>query len=212
MTLVLTCPRCDGPVRPPDLMSSDWRCELHGAVLPFHAPPHISADVLEAVRQQAGVPIWVPMPLLTGWTVTGVGWAGDERTGARATALACAGPSPLGGGADLLLVAEEPGIGLGARYAGLAGPDPGAGFAAGLPHAKVAIAGHPTPLWSIPVDADRCAYVGEAEARWLWAVLWPADAGYLFAEQVQLHDLRVQPLPDLVFGAPSPFLRSTSAG
>lgn len=44
--------------------------------------------------------------------------AGDERTGARATAVALAGPSPLGGPADLVLVAEEPGVGLGARLAG----------------------------------------------------------------------------------------------
>ena len=40
-------------------------------------------------------------------------------------ALACSGPTPFSDGpADVLLIAEEPGVGLGAHFAGLAGPDP----------------------------------------------------------------------------------------
>lgn len=206
MTVVPTCPRCGGPVRPPGLMSSDWRCERHGAVHPYQVSPSVGPEAVEYVRGRAAVPLWAPWPLLPGWTVTGVGHAGDDRTGARATALACAGPAPLGGVADLILVAEEPGVGLGARYAGLGGPDPDEGFDT-VPQAKVTVAGHPTPLWSIPVDASRCAYVGEADGCWLWAVLWPADAGYIFAEHVRVQDLRAGRLPILVFGAPSPYLQ-----
>lgn len=210
MTAPPTCPRCAGPLRPPTLMSSDWCCGLHGAVHPYHVAHTVGPEAVEHVKRQAAVPLWTPLPLLPGWMVTGVAHAGDERTGGRATALACAGPAPLGGVADMVVVAEEPGVGLGARYAGVPGPDPGAGFSSTSPDAKVRVAGHPTPLWSLPLDEDRCAYVGEARALWLWAVLWPADAGYVFIEHVELHDLREDPPGELVFGAPSPYLRSAA--
>jgi hypothetical protein len=200
------CPRCEGPVRPPGLMSSDWRCDEHGVVYPYHVATSVGPEAVEHVRRQAAVPLWTPLPLLPGWTVTGVAHAGDDRTGARATALACAGPAPLGGLADLVLVAEEPGVGLGAHLAGLPGPDPGKQFTS-APHAKVMVAGHPTPLWSVPAGEGRCAFVGEAMGLWLWAVLWPVDAGYIFVEHVELHDLREQGTDGIVFGAPSPYLR-----
>ena len=74
------------------------------------------------------------MPL--GWLVTGLTYAGDDRTGPRATVLVCSGPAPLGGAADLMILAEEPGIGLGAHFAGLAGPDPGDRFMSGPPFAQ----------------------------------------------------------------------------
>jgi hypothetical protein len=184
---------------------------VHGAVLPLHILLHMSQDTLDLVRGVTRVPLWVPWPLLPGWTVTGVGWVGDERTGGRATALACTGPAPLGGIADAVLVAEEPGIGLGARYAGLEGPDPGPALADALQHtaahAKVTTGGHhPTPLWSVRSADGRSAYVGEAEGLWLWWILWPADAGYVFAEQVNLVDLRENVPEPLIFGAPSPYL------
>lgn len=206
MTAPPTCPRCDGALRPPSLMSSDWRCDLHGVVHPYYVAQSVGPEAIEHVARRAVVPIWAPLPLLPGWTVTGVAHAGDERTGGRATALACAGPGPLGGVADMVLVAEEPAVGLGARYAGLPGPDAGQEFTS-APHAKVRVDGHPTPLWSLPVGDGRCAYVGEARGLWLWAVLWPGHAGYIFAEHVELRDLRDGPPGELVFGAPSPYLR-----
>jgi hypothetical protein len=206
MTLRPSCPRCEGPIRPPSLMSSDWRCDLHGAVYPYYVAASVGPEAIEHVKRQAAVPLWAPMPLLPGWTVTGAAHAGDDRTGGRATALACSGPAPLGGVADLLLIAEEPGVGLGAHYAGLAGPDPGQEFSC-PPHAKVLVAGHPTPLWSVSAGDRRCAFVGEARGVWLWAVLWPVDAGYIFVEHVELHDLREESTGGLVFGAPSPYLR-----
>lgn len=175
-------------------------------MLPLHVLPTGSPEAVDHVRTSARVPFWVPSPLLPGWTVTGVGYAGDDRSGVRATVLACAGPAPLGGVADVVLVAEEPGIGLGAGYAGLpvtaAAPD-----LSGPPAAKVHAAGHLTALWTV-TDAppDRAVLAGEAAGVWLWAVLWPAEAGYVLLEHVVLHDLRDRVPADLVVGAPSPYL------
>jgi hypothetical protein len=211
MSAHVACPRCGRSLRPPNLMSSDWRCEEHGAVPPFHVPAHLNAEIVAAVRRQAGVPLWVPWPMPPGWTVTGVAWAGDERAPAVATALACSGPAPLGGVADVVLVAEEPGVGLGARYAGISGPDPGPLLTQEIDttsaHAKVLAGGRPTPLWSITAGEGRSAYVGEALGRWLWAVAWPTEAGYVLAEHLVLQDLRDEAHRPLLFGAPSPYLR-----
>lgn len=198
-------------------MHSEWRCDRCGPVLPLHVPLHVNADVLAAAvaevsrphRSESGpVPLWCPWPLPKGWTVTGVGWAGDERAGVRGTVLACSGPSPLTGGpADLLLVAEAPGVGLAARYAGQTGADPGpplaAAMASGPPHAKPRAGRHPTSMWSIPSPQDRSAYVGEALAVWLVAIAWPPAAGYLLADDLVLLDLTDWLPPEVVYGAPS---------
>jgi hypothetical protein len=174
-------------------------------VLPLHVLATASREAMEHVRDIAEVPFWIPAPLLAGWTITGIAYAGDDRSRARATALACSGPAPLGGVADMLLVAEEPGIGLGAGYAGLpvttATPD-----LSGPPVAKVHAANHPTALWTVPGADDRCVVAGEAKGVWLWSILWPADAGYVLYEHVVLHDLRDWVPPGLVVGAPSPYL------
>ncbi|GAB3797667.1 hypothetical protein GCM10027605_08050 [Micromonospora zhanjiangensis] len=109
------------------------------------------------------------------------------------------------------------GVGLGTRFAGIPGPDPGdllsdamseapSGHAEHAPHAKVRAGGHPTPLWSVKSPTDRSAYVGEARGMWLYAITWPASAGYLLAEDVVLHDLTEWLPPELVYGAPSPYL------
>ena len=55
----------------------------------------------------------------------GFAGAGDERTGTRASAVALSGPNPVGGLAEMLVVAEDPGVGLGAALAGLDSVDPG---------------------------------------------------------------------------------------
>lgn len=184
-----TCPRCEAALRAPGLMSSSWECEQHGAVQPLHRWTRVTPDVLAQAAGRAAVPLWLPLPLLPGWSVTGLALAGDERGGARATALALSGPSPLGGPADLLLIAEEPGIGLGARYAGVQAVDPG-DVAQGPPDAKVEAAGHPTALWRCASAQDRVAFVGEALGMWLYAVLWPPAAELVLLEHVVLHDLR----------------------
>jgi hypothetical protein len=171
----------------------------------------VDAEVAAWVVGKAGdTPVWVPWPLPAGWLVTGLAWAGDDRHGARATVVALTGPAPISAGpADVLLVAEEPGVGLGTHLAGLDGTDPG-GYLDGLdhelPHAKVRADRWPTPLWSIGNRTDRSAYLGEALGLWLFAIAWPASAGYLFAEEWHLQNL-VHGLPgDLVYGARSPHL------
>lgn len=164
----------------------------------------------EAARGPLYLPLWCLWPLPPGWTMTGVGWVGDDRTGVRATAVACSGPSPLGGGpADILLIAEEPGVGLGTRFAGVPGPDPGVFLSdvmSGAPQAKVKAGGHPTPLWLVKSPEDRSAYAGESKGVWLYAVAWPASAGYLLADDVVLHDLAEWLPAELVYGAPCPYL------
>ena len=198
-------------------MHTDWRCDQCGPVEPLHIADHISAGILSAVcgrvvASGSEVPLWCPWPLLSGWTVTGVAWAGDDRRGPRATALAVSGPAPLADGpADLVFVAEEPGVGLGNHLAGLDGTDPGPylddTLETSAAHAKVRAAGHPTPLWAVRSKEDRSAYVGEAKAMWLYAIAWPASAGYVLADQIVLHDLTDSLPSELVFGAPSPRLR-----
>ncbi|MFC7732318.1 DUF6758 family protein [Actinomadura keratinilytica] len=208
-----TCPRCGKRVGAPNLWSSDWSCPVHGAVLPRQPSRRPGPEGLAAAVHDSRVPVWAPWPLPLSWLVTGFVTVGDERTGARASAVAVSGPGLVSGLADMLLVAEEPGIGLGAYYAGLAGPDPGAGFDDGPPHVKVEVSGpfavcdHSVPMWSIPGGPDRAVYVGEAMGNWLWAILWPADAGVLMVDRTHLVDLRDPGMElDLPYGAFCPRL------
>ncbi len=205
------CPRCAGSLLSPGLRSSDWLCEQHGAVHPYHRPTTPGDGSVRRVVEAAQVPVWLPWPLPAGWLVTGAAHAGDERTGARATVVACSGPAPFGGVGELLVVAEEPGLGLGARFAGLPGPDPGDGFADGPAGAHLDVAGWPTPLWCLVEDPDvardRSVWVGEAGGAWLWLVLWPETADLLLHDGLTFIDLRDPAFSlDLPFGALSPRL------
>lgn len=184
------CPRCGGELRAPGLWSSAWECPRHGTVHPYTVLTHLGSDTLEQVVARAAVPVWMPRTPLHGWMCSGLAFAGDERSGARAVATCLSGPSPLGGPADLALIAEEPGVGLGSRHAGLAEADPGTGFDTGRSHAKVLAADHPTPLWNLPGLSDRAAFVGEAKGLWLWAIVWPASAGVILYDDLSLTDLR----------------------
>lgn len=151
--------------------------------------------------------MWLPWPLPQGWLATGFVDAGDDRTGARACVTALTGPALRSGPADLLLIAEEPGVGLGAHFAGMSGPDPGAGFDSPSPHIKVRVRGHPVAMWNVSAAADRAAYAGEAMGNWLWAVLWPAEAGILLMESPALVDLRDTGMDlDVPYGAFCPRL------
>lgn len=202
------CPRCAAPVHPPGLWSSDWLCATHGAVHPLQPVVQPTAELVARAAEGAAVPVWLPWPLPRGWLVTGIATAGDERTGARATALACTGPAPLGGVGELLLIAEEPGVGLGARFAGVDGPDPGPPPRDRPAHAKIHAAGHPTALWVLDGGPpDRAVYVGEALACWIWAIAWPDSAGFLLIDEFVLTDVRDSGHElDLPFGALSPRL------
>ena len=186
------------------MWSSAWRCDWHGEVHPLLPAFSPSKDGLDGLLRTAGVPVWLPWPLPVGWLVTGFAGAGDERTGVRACAVALSGPNPLGGPADMMVVAEEPGVGLGAALARLDGVDPGAGFCAAPPVATASFGNNHFPLW--PVDSkDRAVFAGEVKGLWLWLVLWPDTAGALLVEPIGLRDLGT---PARTWTCPSePFLR-----
>jgi hypothetical protein len=153
-------------------------------------PP--SVEALGAAVLRSEVPVWLPWPLPVGWLYTGIAHAGDDLSGARATAVACSGPAPLGGFGELVLVAEELGVGLGARYAGLKGPDPGEGISLERPaDTKLLAAGRPTPMWHVQgAPEDRAVYVGEARGIWIWAIAWPEQSALLMYDELVLTDLR----------------------
>lgn len=203
-----TCPRCGEEVRAPGLWSSAWQCARHGSIAPYTVLSHTGPDAIEHVVERARVPVWVAGGgLPAGWVCSGFAYAGDDRTGGRATVTAMSGPSPLGGPADLLVIAEEPGIGLGARHAGIPGPDPGDGFGGGSADTKVIAAAHPTAMWNVPVASDCAAYVGEAKGLWLWALVWPESAGVLLYDGIHLNDLRDNTAArEVGFGSISPRL------
>jgi hypothetical protein len=152
------------------------------------ARPSVAA--LAGVVRGSQVPVWLPWPLPAGWVFTGVAHAGDERDGARSVAVACTGPGPLGGSGELLLVAEEMGVGMGAYYAGIDGSDPGPIYEDTVAHAKLFAAGRPTAMWCVPDTGDRAVFVGEARGLWLWAILWPEITGTLMYDDLVLTDLR----------------------
>jgi hypothetical protein len=199
------CPRCRGTLRAPDLWSASWRCAAHGDVAPLTVHSPGSSRVLADVALHSRVPVWLPHPAPTGWTLSGVAHAGDDRTGALAVAVAMSGPCPTGGPADLVLVAEEPGVGLAAGLAGLSWVDPG--VPEGAAEAKVHASGHPTALWAVP-EAEAWTVVGEAKGLWLWVLAWPDTAALVMLEHLVLHDVRRGLPGELVVGAACPHLNA----
>jgi hypothetical protein len=201
-----TCPRCGGPLHEPSAWSSAWQCNLHGQVQPLRPAFSPSREGLDGVLRSATVPVWLPWPLPPGWLVTGFAAAGDERSGSCGCAVALTGPNPVGGPGEMLIISEQLGVGLGARFAGLNGLDPGRDFTAGPPDASVQFGKHEFPLWHVEAP-ERAAFAGEIMASWLWLVLWPDTAGTLLMESLTLRDLRDpgQDL-DLPYGAMSPHL------
>lgn len=205
MARAVECPRCGTRLRPPSAFSSQWRCSVHGAVSPLHLIRDSGPEALDHLVARCELPCWVPSPMPVHWHLAGLGYAGSDRDQGCASLVASSGPAPLGGIADMLLICEEPGIGLGAGYAGLSEPDPGP-----IPDlvraATVEIGGHPTALWTVPGPDDRAVMVGEARGLWLWVILWPAVAGYLLAEDVGLVDLHETRPASASGGAHSPYL------
>ncbi len=174
---------------PPGVWSSEWECAEHGAAAPVHPAPDPTADWLRHVAATSRVPVWLPWPLPSGWVISGVGPVGDDVRGICAVATVLTGPSPFGGPAEMLLVAEEPGIGRGAHLAGLAGPDPG-DVIAGEPYTRVGVDGHSVPMWLVPADADRAVAVGERDLTWMWLAVQPASAGALLVDGLTFTDAR----------------------
>ena len=201
-----SCPRCGQDVHRLEVERS-WVCPDHGTVQPVWPVEQPSPDLMHHIARSSRVPVWIPWPLPNGWFVTGVAAVGEDPMAARAVAVACSGPAPLGGLGELIVVAEEPGLGFGARFAGLDEPDPGEAIWSRPSDARIVNGHHPAAMWSLATRRDRAAFVGEAQGLWLWAVLWPADTGYLVAEDLGLMDLREAPSTfDVPCGALSPRL------
>jgi hypothetical protein len=137
----------------------------------------------------AQVPVWLAWPLPTGWVVSGVAPVGDEVSGVAAVATMLTGPSPLGGPAEMLVLSEEPGVGLGARLAGLPGIDPGPVFD-GPPYSHVEVDEHTVPLWLVPGTDHQAVVVGERNMVWIWVIVRPAAAGVMLVDHLSFSDAR----------------------
>jgi hypothetical protein len=209
MTLTIGCPRCLGEVWE---TPTGWQCVAHGHVAPCRRPRESSYDAFGEHLLLAGTfPTLMPWPLSPGWRISDFALVGGAGAPVRASLSCVSGPSDLDGPVDFLVIAEEPGTGLGARCAGLRGTDPGSEVGLGPPAAHVRIGSHPAALWTISTGAadphfDRSAFVGEASGRWLWLVLRPASAMLLLQEEWVLGDVSEMgpQLVEVEFGGPSP--------
>ena len=210
------CPRCPAPVAesPPEV----WTCPEHGEVVPVWRSTGATYDGFAAHLERAGgFPTYLPWPLGPGWAVTDFAVVAGGGDPARATLTCVSGSSALDGPVDVLVISEEPGVGLGARVAGLSDDrtgdrvDPGAELGQGSPLVKVRLGSYPVGLWSVSTSGtggewDRSVLAGEAEGRWLWLVLRPASAILLLRDDWILRDVSGlgPPLVELPFASPAP--------
>lgn len=151
------------------------------------------ASFAELVGLAADLPTYLPWPMSPGWTISDFGCVASEDR-AFATVTTTVGTSDLDGPVEVTLVAEDPGIGLGARCAGTTYADPDIQVRTRQPAVRVRAAGRTVPLW--PVDAGpnddalaRSVFAGEADGRWLWVVIRPAAAALLLRDEWLLADV-----------------------
>lgn len=174
--------------------SGEWACSDHGPVPPLWRPEAASYESFgEHLTLADDLPTYLPWPLSPGWQVSDFGVVG--RPGRPLATAACvAGPTPMDGPVEVIVVAEEPGTGLGARIAGTVQSDPGAEIAAGHPTARIRLDSQTVPLWPVSTSdvgaaLDRSVFAGEARGRWLWLTLRPASAMLLLADEWILADV-----------------------
>lgn len=210
MWLAAGCPRCSAPVTE---SRAGWGCPEHGSVPPLWRPTQASYDAFgEHLHASDHFPTYLPWPLGPEWRISDFGVVGGGSSPPVLATLCCgSGTSDLDGPVDVVVVAEEPGTGLGGRCAGLPGPDPGPEVGLGPPAVRVRVEGQPVALWAVSTSTadasfDRSVFVGEAFGRWLWLVLRPASAALLLREEWILQDVsRVgPPLVEVTFGGPAP--------
>jgi hypothetical protein len=209
MSLEAWCPR-DQETLGSEEDGRPGKCPVHGAVTPLWRATAPSYDAFTThLRLAGGFPTYLPWPLGSGWRVSDFGVVSGDG-GANATVTVSSGTSELDGPVDVLIVAEEAGVGLGGRCAGLVGSDPGSDFGIGPPASRVRIRSQSVPLWPVSTAAsgelDRSVLAGEAEGRWLWVVLMPASAVLMFRDEWLLKDVSGSGpyLVDLPFAGPAP--------
>jgi uncharacterized protein DUF6758 len=208
VVLSVGCPRCSTPVAS---TGTEWSCPDHGVIAPLWRPGDASYDAfLEHLGATARVPTYLPWPLSPGWRVTDFAAVGDQVRG-RAAMTCVSGTSALDGPVDVLVITEEPGVGLGARIAGTMHDDPGPEIGDGPATVRVRIDSQTVPLWPVSTSTasaewDRSVVAGEADGRWLWLVLRPASAVLLLRDDWILRDVSGlgPPLVELPFGGPAP--------
>ena len=184
------CPRCGLPLTE---VGSTSACPEHGPTSPLWRPHESSyAAFVEHLEEAAGFPTYLPWPMGPGWQVSDFGVVVEPGQRARASVCCVSGTSALDGPVDVLVVSEEPGTGLGARVAGLPGPDP-RDVGEGPSVVKVRADTAQVPLWAVSTshsapELDRAVLAGEAAGRWLWLVLRPASAMLLMRDELILRD------------------------
>jgi hypothetical protein len=184
-----------------------WSCRDHGTITPLWRAKTAGYDEFHDYLQAShGMPTWLPWPLQPGWAVSDFGCVAAPGQEASASFVSCTGTTELDGVVEVAVVAEEPGVGLGARCAGVDRTDPGADIGDGPPHVKIHLDGHPAALWALSTSEcdsafDRSVFAGEAHGRWLWLVMRPASAALLLNDEWTLSDVaRLGPqLVDLPF-------------
>jgi hypothetical protein len=192
MRLAAGCPRCSSPVTGDE---SGWSCRDHGAITPLWRARTVGYDEFHEHLQYSGpLPTLLPWPLQPGWSVNDFGCVARPGDDARASFTSCTGSTELDGVVEVAVVSEEPGVGLGARCAGVDRTDPGADIGDGPAHVKLQLDGHPVSLWAISTSDcdssfDRSVFAGEAQGRWLWLVLRPASAALMLKDDWTLTDV-----------------------
>ena len=202
MPLLLSCPRCARDVkvsadRSRDSQLGTVECPIHGIVTPL-ARPHVVdigslREVSELIPERS---IYLPWPMSPGWSIADFGCVPGSDA---ATFTVTVGSTIPDGRVEVSVISEDPGVGVGARCAGLAGVDPGRQLGVELggerPAAYVRIDSRAVPLWiirSLDPDADpleTTAFAGEADGRWLWVVIRPASAALLMRDDWLLTDI-----------------------
>lgn len=82
------------------------------------------AAVLSAEINAVPAPLWTPWPVPENWKFTGLAHTG--RSVSDGSAVTCwSGPDPFGDPAEMLLISEEAGAGVGSHFAALPVTYPG---------------------------------------------------------------------------------------
>lgn len=206
MNLTQGCPRCR------EQLSPAGECPIHGSQPVLWRPGHPSyGSLTEHLRLADGLPTYLPWPMGSGWRVSDHAVVADRDDRPVATLTCTTGETGPDGRVDVLVVTEEPGVGLGGRCAGLERSDPGHDFGHGPPTARVRVGSQSVKLWPVSTSGasgvlDRSVVAGELAGRWLWMVMMPAPAVLLLADEWILRDVAADGphLVDLPIDGPAP--------
>jgi hypothetical protein len=192
VALAASCPRCTTPLSGE---GAEFSCADHGNVVPlWRSATADYSTFADVMLRSAGMPTYLPWPMSPGWTIADFGCVAGPEGPALATVTTTVGASALDGDVEVTVVAEEPGVGLGARAAGTTRADPGGSVGVGPASVRLRVDSHPVPLWAVPSgDADdllaRSVFAGESGGRWLWLVMRPASAALLLRDEWLLADV-----------------------